>query len=105
MWTHLRLLGIASIFSLTIVISVCAESITNGSFENPSIGGSPYVTYPPGTPTGWIITSGTTDLVSPTFGVTPFAGQQLLDMDGTSPGVRSEERRVGTEWRSRWAPY
>ena len=34
-------------------------------------------------------------------------GSRILDMDGNSINVilRSEERRVGKECRSRWSPY
>src|SRR5688572_33056130 len=33
------------------------------------------------------------------------AGVLCLDMDVTDDGQRSEERRVGKEWRCRWSAY
>ena len=32
-------------------------------------------------------------------------GAIILAIAGMNPGVRSEERRVGKECRSRWSPY
>ena len=34
-----------------------------------------------------------------------FAVAQRENVDNVTPGVRSEERRVGKECRSRWSPY
>jgi choice-of-anchor C domain-containing protein len=101
MWTQLRLLGTTVLLSFTAPALIdAAELIANGGFETPSIGTTPFVTFPPGTPTSWTIVSGTVDLVSPSFGVTPFEGQQMLDMDGTSPGVieRSFATVSGTQY-------
>ena len=38
-------------------------------------------------------------------GTTTDAGRQYIDIEPANPEVRSEERRVGKECRSRWSPY
>src|SRR3989441_12581465 len=41
------------------------------------------------------------------FPVSAAAGKRVLTLEGLAPGgrLRSEERRVGKECRSRWSPY
>ncbi len=60
--------------------------ITNGDFENPSIGAASFVTFSTTGPPGWTLVSGTVDLVSPGFSP-PFEGNQVLDLDGVSAGL------------------
>src|ERR1039457_609186 len=38
------------------------------------------------------------------YGGDQFLAEETISVKGAGP-IRSEERRVGKEWRSRWAPY
>lgn len=96
-----RMAQVVIILVVATSTSTRAGSIMNGAFEEPSIGATPYVTFPPGAPTGWMIVQGTADLVSPAFDITPVQGQQMLDLDGTTPGVieQSFPTATGTQYR------
>src|SRR5256885_16335195 len=50
---------------------------------------------------------GTTTVVVYTtpFWIKARLDEVVVDQSARGKGVRSEERRVGKEWRSRWSPY
>ena len=56
---------------------------------------------------GTLIREGVPSILNPDDANALEAALQLKDKDpeGTSVAVRSEERRVGKECRSRWSPY
>lgn len=76
-------LGLVLAFS---AVEANANLIVNGGFEDPVT--TDFTTIPAGSPllTGWTITAGSVDVISP-VNQPVFAGNQALDLDGDSPGT------------------
>jgi choice-of-anchor C domain-containing protein len=64
-----------------------ADLIVNGGFEDPVTTGNGVLVSAGNTAiTGWTVVAGSVDVVNKSF-LAPFAGNQLLDLDGVSPGT------------------
>lgn len=105
MKTPTRWIGTALLLSLLAAMPARAELIVNGGFESPSLGPAPFATYPPGAPTGWTVVSGSVDVLAPGFWGTPFEASQMLDLDGSTPGVIEQSFATvpGTRYRLSFA--
>ncbi len=87
-----RILGLlAACFVAGLATDVKANLITNGGFESPSIGSTPYTTFGVGSTgiTGWTVVSGVSDPGAGSVDLLgsfapAHSGSQSVDLDGTS---------------------
>lgn len=83
-----RLLFTATAIAFVSSSASASELITNGGFEQPTIGGSCCNTAPPGVVPGWNVGTGSVNVVIGTFGSAggnlAYEGSQYLDLIGES---------------------
>jgi choice-of-anchor C domain-containing protein len=94
---------VATTVVAAVVLGVPALAGTNlvvdGDFTNPNVGSS-YVTYAAGSTFGaWTVTKGTVDLVGGLWDY-PVAGQQSVDLDGSSTAVGGIKQSITTNFGS-----